>query len=144
MAALTQAYNAETRDGDLIEYGVAASTTIYAGAIVALNTSGYAVPAADTANLLVMGRAEETVDNASGSAGDLTVVVRRGLFRWDNHGTPLTIADIGDGAFVADDHTVAAKATTTNDVCAGEIVNVDSVGVWVDTRLAAARKALAS
>lgn len=120
------------RAGEIRQYPVAASTTIYAGTMVALNSSGYAIPAADTAGLLVIGRAEEYVDNAAGSAGDLTVNCRKGVFRYANSGSAAVdaVADVGKFAFVEDDQTVAE--TSTHSVKAGIVVDIDDDGVWVD------------
>ena len=65
MAALTAA-----RDTSEISNGarhlilpVKGSTTIYQGALVALDASGYAVPGSKAATLTAAGRAEETVAN---------------------------------------------------------------------------------
>lgn len=130
---LTAARDTAQRDGSRVSIGMASNTTIYAGAMVAINTSGYAVPASDTAGYLVVGRAEETVDN-SGTAGDgaLNIEVRRGVFRWAN-GDTFTIADVGALAYVKDDATVQKAASATHNVVAGLIIDVDSEGVWVDT-----------
>ena len=67
----------EWKDGQLVPLAVAASTKIEAGKMVGLNSAGYAVEAADTAGIKVLGVAEETVDNSSGSNGDLVVRFRK-------------------------------------------------------------------
>ncbi|WP_414664898.1 hypothetical protein [Horticoccus sp. 23ND18S-11] len=134
-AAATAARNTDTRPGDLVYLPVAATTTIYAGTLVARDANGRAVPASDTAGLRVVGRAEETVDNAAGAAGDLSINIRLGCFKFDNSATAAVDADdIGKMAVVEDDQTVAE--TSTNGVSAGRITGVDSDGVWVDTRFA--------
>ncbi len=121
------------RDGESIELQVAASTVIYAGGMVAKNASGYAVPAADAANLVVMGRAEEYVDNGSGANGDKTVLVRRKkAFKFKNSASnAVTIAHIGGNVYVEDDETVAS-AGGSNNIVAGKCIGVDSDGVWVE------------
>jgi hypothetical protein len=106
-----------------------ADTKIYAGALVA-TASGLAVPASDTAALTVVGRAEEQVDNTGGAASAKTIAVARGCFRFDN-GASITSAHVGTNATVVDDHTVGLAAGTTNDIVAGRIEEVDSLGVWV-------------
>ena len=53
------------------EWPVAASTTIYKGTMVMLD-GGYLKSAADTAGKLVVGVADEHIDNSAGSAGDKT------------------------------------------------------------------------
>lgn len=120
------------KDGELIVQDVAASTTIEAGKMTARNSSGYAVEAADTAGLVVTGRAEEKVDNSSGANGDKTVEVRRNkAFKFKNSGTnAVTVAEIGKDVFVEDDETVA-KEPGINSIIAGQCIGVESDGVWV-------------
>lgn len=108
---------------------LAASTKIYAGGLVA-TLNGYAVPAGDTASHIVIGRAEEQVDNSSGAAGAKSMAVSRGVFRFNNAGT-ITQANVGANATVVDDNTVGLAAGTTNDIVAGRIEEVDDLGVWV-------------
>ena len=131
--ALTADRKTPMRDGESIELQVAASTKIYAGGMVARNSSGYAVPAADAANLVVMGRAEQYVDNSSGANGDETVVVRRRkAFKFKNSAAhAVTIAHIGTNIYVEDDETVASSGGT-NNIVAGKCIGVESDGVWVE------------
>ena len=91
-------------------------------------TSAGAVRAADTAGLVVQGVACQAANFAN---GDRRIVVERGIFRMLNDGT-ITAANVGQLATVLDNQTVSLAATTTNDVGAGWIVEVDSIGVWVD------------
>lgn len=118
-------------DGQLIDLPMAADTTIEAGKLVAMS-SGYAIPAADTAGLVVMGVAEATVTNA-GSAGDVSIIVRRGkAFRLDNDTTnAVRVNEIGAKVYVKDSVTVARSST--NSIVAGECLGLDSLGVWVQT-----------
>jgi len=136
MAALSQARNtAELHVGALhysFEREVASDNTVYAGGIAAQNSSGKAVPASDTANLVVLGRAEATV-----GAGE-KVLIRTGVFLFDN-GTSseeLTAADIGAAAFIVDDHTVG-KVGGTNKIPAGIVIDVTADGVAVEITPAA-------
>lgn len=128
-AALSEDRNTPQRDGKMVSLNVASGSVIYAGSMVAVNASGLAVPASDTAGLSVIGRAEEFVD-ASVTAG-LPVTVARGAFRWEN-GNSITDASIGGLAYALDDQTVKTAAVT-NWIIAGVIVDVDADGVWVDT-----------
>ena len=132
MSAAAASIDTPMRPGIIRQYPVAASTTIYAGTIVALNSSGYAIPGADTAGLRVIGRAETDVDNSAGDAGDLNVDVRKGVFCWNNSGSAVldSVEDCGKLAYVEDDNTVAE--TSTHKVKAGVVVDIDSSGVWVD------------
>ena len=136
MAALSQERNTAELHVGAIHYNfereVASDNTVYAGAIAAQNSSGKAVPASDTANLVVLGRAEATV----GAGGNL--VIRTGVFLFDN-GTSseeLTAADIGAAAFIVDDHTVG-KVGGTNHIPAGIVVDVTADGVAVEITPAA-------
>lgn len=132
-------FNAPELPRGFFQPGLAAGAVIEAGQMVALNAAGNAVPASDAANLRVIGRAEEDVDNTGGAAGDLTVLVKRGIFRWDNSATAaVTDALIGLPAYVEDATTVAAASGPTNDIEAGLVIRIDAEGVWIDTTLAPA------
>jgi hypothetical protein len=134
MTALNADRKTKYREGVEIEYKVAASTKIYSGGLVCLNTGGYAVPGADTANFRFLGVARELADNSSGANGDITVRVRRkGVFRFAASG--MAVTDIGAAVNVSDDQTVAK--TTTNSVACGKIaefVSATEVGVDIDMR----------
>lgn len=132
MAALTTDRNTPERSGDQFSFPVAASTTIFAGSICALNASGYAVPGATSTTLIAVGRAEEQIVN-SGSAGAVSVNVKRGVFRFGNSASADLIAraNIGSDCYIVDDQTVALTSGTNTRSVAGVIVDVDDVGVWV-------------
>lgn len=123
----------EWKDGQLVGLPVAASTKIETGKMVGINSSGYAVEAADASGIKVLGVAEETVDNSSGSNGDLVVRIRtHKVFKFKNSGTnAVDAADAGTLVFVEDDETVA-DAAGTNGVVAGRCIEVASDGVWVE------------
>lgn len=132
MSATTEDRSTSRRDTHQVNLDVAAATTIPAGVIVAANTSGYAVNAADTAGLRAIGVALERVDNSAGSAGDLDIEVGRACYLLANDsGTALTIADIGKPCYVLDNQTVSGAAGS-NAVVAGLVHDVTSDGVWVD------------
>lgn len=130
MAPLTKDRNTVRKDGIEVAYPVAASTKIYAGSQVCINTSGYAVPAADTAGYKFVGVAQEYVDNSAGANGDLTVRVRRkGSFEFAGAG--FTVTDVDKVCFASDDQTVALS--TTNSVVVGRIAEVlSATSVMVD------------
>ena len=131
MSAATAAIDTPERSGPVFNYPLAAATVIYQGTLVALDASGNAVAASDAAALRVVGRAEETVDNSDGSAGDLTINAKRGVFKYANSGTNAVDADDkGKVCFVEDDNTVAE--TSTHKCKAGRVLDVESDGVWVD------------
>lgn len=87
---------------------VKASTTIYGGATVVTDATGYAVPASVSATQKTWGVAEETVDNSTGANGAKYIKVRCGAFS-RNVGTSadaLAQADIGATVYNIDDNTV--------------------------------------
>jgi hypothetical protein len=106
---------------------------IPAAVLVARDANGEAVNAADAADLVVLGRSEENVDN---TADGKTIKVKRGCFWAQNNGN-ITAAHIGTNATVVDNQTVGLPADTTNDVVAGKILDVDAAnGVLIDTQFA--------
>lgn len=133
MSALTADRDTPFKDGVLIPVPVAAGVKIYAGAMVAANSTGYATPGALSTSLTYLGRAEGMVDNTAGAAGALTVLVRRDkAFRWANHGAdPVTQAEMGQPCFIVDDQTVAKTSGNSTRSPAGIVLGVDADGVWV-------------
>lgn len=121
----------EKREAKILSVPMAASVTIEAGKMVCANASGYAVPAADTANFTMIGVAEETKTN-DGSDGAESVLVRRLMaFKMDNAGSGgVTQASLGKDVYVKDAATVAASGVT-NSIVAGKCVGLASDGVWV-------------
>jgi hypothetical protein len=109
---------------------VAASTEIYAGALVALS-AGYLVPASADSSLVVLGKAEFDADNSAGSAGDINASVIVGAFRFDIHSSSITQANVGALAYAVDDQTVSSSSSASTRPVAGVIVSVDSTGAWV-------------
>lgn len=108
-----------------------AQVKIYAGCIVAINTSTLkAQEAADAATLQVIGRCEETVDN---TATGLEVTVRPGIYKYKNYASyPVTKAYIGKAVYVYNGETVTLTAGSSNKLIAGLCYDVDTDGVWVD------------
>lgn len=130
MGALIKDRNTPYREGDLYSVGVKGGVKIFAGSIVCRDADGFAVPASDTAGLKVAGRAEFNVDNTDGQDGDVTVLVREGVYRFSGSG--LTAADAGKPCFVVDDQTVSV-APTAGNVFAGIMVDVESdTEPWVE------------
>lgn len=136
MAALTEARLTPRRTGDAIAVGVAADTRILEGALVCLNAAGTATKGATALNLLAVGIAAAEADNTDGSAGDVTVQIKKGIFRFENSAAAdaITAAEIGDTAYVVDDQTVAKTDGTGTRSAAGKIFDVDAQGVWIDLR----------
>ena len=133
MTALAKDRDTKARTGDKINLPVAAATTIYAGALVALDASGNATPGATATTLTGLGRAEEHVDNSGGSAGDKRVEIRKGIFLFANSASSdeITRAEIGDDCYIVDDQTVAKTNGSSTRSVAGKVFDVDDAGVWV-------------
>lgn len=119
------------KKGNAFRMKVKASTTIYDGALVAVTSgTGYAIPAADTASLIVMGVASSKGDNSAGADGAVEIDVETGVFKFDV--SSVTIANVGQNATMVDDHTVGVAAGTTNDIVVGKILDIDADGgAWV-------------
>lgn len=123
MSALTSDRDTQERVPQLRTLEAAAD--LYAGALVAVNAAGKAVPASDTAGLAVIGRAQQAA-----KIGD-KITAKAGCFAFDApSGVTFTAADIGKTVYVSDDHTVALTGTE-NAVTAGVVFDVDTQGVWV-------------
>lgn len=130
MTALSSNRNTKEREPRLRRYPVLASEIIYAGGMAAVNTTtGEVEMASDKANLVVVGRTEEYVDN---TADGLYAAVRTGCFLFANSTAhAVTAANIGDKCYVEDDNTVSSDVGT-NSIIAGYVYDVESAGVWVD------------
>ena len=133
MTALTADVGRQQTQGVDLGFPVGASSTIYGGALVAVNANGYLVPGADTAGLIFQGVAQEYKDNSSGSNGDLTCVVRRrGLWKM-TLATAITQANVGDNVFLADDNSVDLAGNVDNDIFCGIIAGfIDTTHAFVD------------
>ncbi|MDE0901209.1 MAG: hypothetical protein OSA41_05785 [Erythrobacter sp.] len=131
--ALSADRNTPRKEGDFRQFPVAADTKIFAGALVCLNAAGDATPGAVATTLTAVGRAEAQADNTGGAAGDLSVDVRKGTFRYANSAAADEIGreDIGKTAYVVDDETVALTDGTGTRSAAGTIYDVDAQGVWI-------------
>lgn len=125
--------NTPFRDGLLNPTPVAAKTEIFGGHIVALNATGFAVPATATAALLTIGISAGWVDNSAGADGGAQVLVRRDKFFLMVNSTtdPITQARVGQDCFVQDSITVAKTDDNKARPYAGKVAGIESDGVWV-------------
>ncbi|MDP2548489.1 hypothetical protein [Oceanobacter sp. 4_MG-2023] len=132
--ALTKDRNTPMQDAEIISVPVAAGVECFAGGLAAATATGYATPGETATTLTYLGRFEEYVDNSSGSAGDVSVVIRRGkAFKWKNSATDaVTQASLGQACYIVDDETVAKTNGTTTRSAAGIVVAIESDGVWVE------------
>jgi len=113
-------YDAERKDGILVQYLVPFGAMIYKGALVCLNAQGYAVSARDEGGLRFVGIAYERGDNTGGLTGASVRVWKDGSFRVPMAGAARE--DLGANVYVIDDNTVALD--TAYSVWAGVIVEI--------------------
>lgn len=134
MTATTIAREAKRKDGEIISYPMAA-VKIPKGALVNINTAGYATNSSDTASETFAGVAYETVDNSAGSAGDLEIRVQTsGTFVFTDGGANGAQTDVGVAFKIVDNQTVT-DAATTNNITAGvavESISATSVRIRID------------
>lgn len=129
MAALSAAYQHQWPNGFLgrktLSLKMATSTTIYQGGGVCINTSGLAVPAADTTSFVTAGVALETkTTGASDSATYISVLVD-GVCDFDFGAANATDATcVGKSVYWTYDGTVDLVATTSQDIKAGTCIGV--------------------
>ena len=107
-------------------YERTADGEIYAGSLVGQNSAGNAVAAADTANLVILGRAENSAESGE------KIVAKKGCFLFENGegSEALSVADIGKDCYIVDDQTVG-KIGGTNKIKAGKVIDVTADGVAV-------------
>lgn len=113
---------------------VKAATKIYSGAMVAIDSSGNAMPAGllSGGSVRVIGVAAGTADNSAGAAGAIKVEVLVGQFKLiNNPGELVTKASVGAQCFVLDDQTVSLTNGTSTRPPAGIVQQVDTDGVRV-------------
>lgn len=107
---------------------------IYKGALVVANNAGYAEPATNAANKVLLGVAYEECDNTltgHSQGGKSVRVIREGNFLLTT--ADLVQADVGILCYVEDDTTVNDAGTATTGIIAGIVVEVESATeVWVD------------
>ncbi len=120
------------RDGLGFALPVAAGVRIFAGCMVGLNATGYAVPGASMAAVAIVGIAQERIDNRDGTDGAQSIDVRRGMFLIKPGATGITRANYGQPVKAADDDSVALIGTDTAAIVAGMVRDVDADGVWVE------------
>lgn len=140
MTALTSDRNTPRREGDEQVGLLAASVTVYAGAIVMRNASGHLTTGATATGSVGAGVALERKTGTT--AGAVAIRWRPGVFRFANSASTdlIATADIGAVCYIVDDQTVAKTHGTNTRSPAGIITDVDAQGVWVrfDAALTAA------
>ena len=128
LAAERDTLELASSSGMLHNKGVAASVKIFQGSLVVVDATGFLAPATTATTLKAAGLALETVDNSSGSAGDLFCDFRSGIFKFANDGD-LNADDEDVICNMVDDQTVSLDATGKSE--AGHVYRVDTDGVFV-------------
>lgn len=122
----------EFADGRTLVLPVKGGAKIFDGALVAVDATGMAVPGSKSDKLIAAGRAEEFVDNTAGADGEVTIRVRRGVFKWNNAATgAVTAKDVLGKCYIADDETVTSTATGAS--VAGKVIGLEGNYVIVET-----------
>lgn len=121
------------RDSRLNNDPVAADTVIYTGALVVLDGDGNAAPGSEATGLTARGICKERSDNSGGAAGDERVETEAtvGNFKNSSDADEIDRTHIGSDAYIVDDETVAATDGSSARSVAGQIIDVDDNGVWV-------------
>lgn len=123
MAALAADRNTVSKyEGVIKSFPVKDNVIIYKGALVGIDSNGYALPAADAASVRVVGVAEKKADNTvvGHVAGFVNIQVRSGrAFRFN--ASSITQAMVGTIMYVVDDNTFD-DAVGTNAIKAGRLV----------------------
>lgn len=124
MAALTADRNTQSKSPGLYQYPVEANTQIYKGGIVCINAAGFLIMGAEAAGNMVVGVADENVDNNPGAQGakNCRVVADR-QFRFN--ATSIAQTSVPIKCYLVDDNTVDETAGA-NSIVAGTLVSVES------------------
>jgi len=122
------------REIGLINVPVKAGVVLLAGFAAVVDAAGFAVPVSAVTGLTYMGRYEESVDNTTGSDGDVYVLVRYDrAFQFDNSPTdPVTQASFGKRCYLANGGTLAETDAGGTLSAAGRVVGIDENGVWIE------------
>lgn len=129
-SALSADASIPRKEAGLQSYPVADSATIYKGALVGTNSSGYLAPMSTTITLKFAGIAYEQKNNSGGSDGDLECrVYTAGVFKLT--ATSIAQTMVGQPMFATDDVTI--DDTGTNYQFCGILVEYTSpTSGWVD------------
>ena len=115
-------------------FGVGADEVIYAGALVAIDsTDGFLYAGAAGTTLVAVGMSQEFVDATGLADGAVTCKVSTKASRWNNSAgaEEITADDIGSLCYIVDDETVGETDAGGTLSPAGTVYQVDADGVWV-------------
>jgi phosphoribosylpyrophosphate synthetase len=132
--------------GSIQNFLVEDNVHIYKGALVVANDAGYAEPATNAADKVLLGVAHEECDNTltgHSQGGKSVRVIRGGTFPFTT--ADLVQADVGIKCYVEDDDTVNDAGTSTQGIVAGIVTEVVSATeVMVDIALGLVQGALSA
>lgn len=104
---------------------------LYVGEMVAQDATPEVLAASDTASLIVLGVGTKEVDNTND--GETVDFISTAVHLMDNSATnAVAKTDIGTLCYVEDAATVCVIAGATNNIPAGQVVEVTDDGVYVD------------
>lgn len=130
MAALTSDRNTTYREGVELEFPVKGGARIFAGGMVAVDNSGYAVPAGNVTGHKFIGVAMEQADNREGTDGACQVRVRMtGVFEFE--AVAISQANVGAEIYVVDDQTFAAADPGQGVKCGRLVKYVSATKGWI-------------
>ena len=120
----------DTADPLLLSFPVLANAVFFGGAIVVTDANGFAKPGLTSTTVKAWGRCEKAVNNTGGADGAVQVLVRQGVFFYENSSAGDLIAadDVGKVVFIVDDQTVALTDGGATRSKAGVVYAVDSFG----------------
>jgi hypothetical protein len=123
MAALTKDRNTLNKElGRAISVPLAAGEVVFAGGMVARQAAdGFCAAAGDVVGHKVVGVADEGGDNTGGADGDVEIIVRKGVFGFDNVGTVVDQIDLANEVFVSTDNEVEKVGGVVNNIRAGTL-----------------------
>jgi hypothetical protein len=122
--SLSNERNTPYRKGELRTFE--AGGTIHAGALVALDSTGKAIPAAPMSGAVVVGVGQNSVSSGG------KIEVKRGVFPFEVvSGASITLADVKKPVYVVDDQTVTPVSSGAA-IVAGKVFDVDAEGAWIE------------
>jgi len=131
MAALTADRETTRKEDSIKSFPVAATTQIYKGSLVMLNSAGYLVPGADISGAKFAGVAYEKVLGGAAAGDKWCKVYRTGVFDFAASG--LSQANVGDPMYMSDDQTFALASAMINDITCGVLVEyISATRGWLD------------
>lgn len=118
------------RSGDAYAYGVKGGTRIYAGTLVALTASGFAVPAGHTDAKVIVGVSAHHADNRDGFDDDGHIRVQKDrTWRLAFDAAP-TVTDIGKPVYAVDDDTVSLSDGSGSRLQVGTLDGIENGIGW--------------